>query len=97
MLNILVVKEIMPNFVRSFGHTITTSRQFGYINNSLNNLRYEENFYIINRGYISHRHLLGSREDDSVAKHWRECERDFNGICKSSDSKGIWNFGFLYS
>lgn len=54
-------------------------------------------FTIINRGYISHRHLLGSREDDSVAKHWRECERDFNGIRKSSGSKGIWNFRFLYS
>lgn len=64
LLNILVFKEIMPNFVRSFGYTITTSRQFGYINNSLNNLRYEENFYIINRGYISHRHLLGSRIHD---------------------------------
>mgnify|MGYP006385351593 FL=1 len=24
LLNILVVKEIMPNFVRSFGYTITT-------------------------------------------------------------------------
>ena len=29
-----MVKEIMPNFVRGFGYTITTSRQFGYINNS---------------------------------------------------------------
>lgn len=63
LLNILVVKEIMPNFVRSFGYTITTWGQFGYINNSLNNLRYEENFYIINRGYISHRHLLGRYVD----------------------------------
>lgn len=56
----------MPNFVRGFGYTITTTKQFGCINNFLNNLRYEENFYIINRGYLSHSHLLGWNNDLSA-------------------------------
>lgn len=68
----------MPNFVRGFGYTITTSRQFGYINNSLNNLRYEENFYIINRGYISHRHLLGS--NDRNYHVWHKQSQDYQSL-----------------